>query len=344
MWCRLVFLVALALLVYASITIFWAPDRARATETVFVVTSTAIASYICTFTMLAWRGETRWLHWAIVIILVACSLLIVTEVKTGSPLREAFGGSTDAFRLNRAAVAGVLFLPLLYLIPSDRSKNALVLTCICFVALAAFTSISESAKISLLVISIIFLAGFLLNTKHVACLVAVGILITHAFAPFIAVGLHEALSPERWNAIAAFIPAHPGQYIRLEIFAAFAEQVLHAPLFGHGLQASPSAPQLYEGSDARTEFALTFTHPHNFSLQVWYELGLVGAALTTSLLALMARALLDMPSPRLLAATALAGGAWSVAYVSHGAWQHWWWSLLGLIIMLFVGFARSKQA
>lgn len=343
-WCGLVLLVALALLVYASITIFWAPDRARATETMFVVASTVVASYICITATLAWRGETRWLHWAIVLILVACSLLIISEVKTGSPLREAFGGSTDAFRLNRSAVAGVLFLPLLYLIPSDRPKTALVSTCICFITLAAFNSISESAKVSLLVISVIFLAGFLFNTKRVAWLVVVGILITHAFAPFIAVGLYAALSPERWNAIAAFVPAHPGQYIRLEIFAAFAEQVLQAPLFGHGLQASPSAPKLYEGSDPRIEFALTFTHPHNFSLQVWYELGLVGVALTTSLLALMAKALLDMPSPRLLAATALAGGAWSVAYVSHGAWQHWWWSLLGLIIMLFVGFTRSEQA
>lgn len=343
-WRRSFFSLTFALLAYASVTIFWAPDRGRATATVFSIASITIATGICTLPTLAWWRQMRWLHWAMALILVACSVLIISELNNGRLIRKAIGASTDAFRLNRATVAGVLFLPLLYLIPSgDRKKYIVFISTFC-VALAAFSSISESAKLSFLVISVIFMAGSIFDARRVALLVIFGILITHIFAPLIAVGLYATLSQERWNTIASLIPVHQQQYIRLEIFAAFAEQVIQAPILGHGLQASPSAPELYEGSDSRIEFALTFTHPHNFSLQVWYELGLVGAALTTALLSVIAKALLDMPSPRLLAATALAGGVWSVAYVSHGAWQHWWWALVGIVLTLFVAFARIDDA
>lgn len=55
-----------------------------------------------------------------------------------------------------------------------------------------------------------------------------------------------------------------------------------------------------------------------------------------ALLAALFRALERHAGPLLPAATATAAGAYAVAFVSQGAWQAWWWCLLGLITVLFV--------
>jgi len=66
-------------------------------------------------------------------------------------------------------------------------------------------------------------------------------------------------------------------------------------------------------------------HPHNFALQVWLELGAVGAALTAALLGAVAAAAAGRrPGAVRAGAVATFVGAVAVAAVGYGAWQAWW--------------------
>lgn len=43
-------------------------------------------------------------------------------------------------------------------------------------------------------------------------------------------------------------------------------------------------------------------------------------------------------------AVAVIAGVWSVAYVGHGAWQHWWWALVGTLTVLFVSLKQRNPS
>ncbi|MFQ5765265.1 MAG: DUF1674 domain-containing protein [Rhodospirillales bacterium] len=67
-------------------------------------------------------------------------------------------------------------------------------------------------------------------------------------------------------------------------------------------------------------------HPHNAILQVWLELGAVGAAILVALLLAVIRAvhrLVDDTRDRAIALGAIATGL-AIASISFGAWQSWW--------------------
>jgi O-antigen ligase len=102
-------------------------------------------------------------------------------------------------------------------------------------------------------------------------------------------------------------------------------RILENPWFGHGLDASRAV------TDRITVRGLEIRgiplHPHSASLQVWYETGLVGAALAAAALLVGGWALSRAAKERRAAAAAAAASLASlgvIANVSYGAWQEWW--------------------
>jgi len=81
---------------------------------------------------------------------------------------------------------------------------------------------------------------------------------------------------------------------------------------------------------------LQWGHPHNFAMQVWYELGGVGVALFAVLIVLFFRTLKFVPAPALPAVLSTISAVWTVFLVSHGAWQAWWWCLIGLLSLVWL--------
>ncbi len=125
---------------------------------------------------------------------------------------------------------------------------------------------------------------------------------------------------------------------RVEIWGMAAERALQAPILGQGIDASRAlAPQGEVSRFATIGDSLLPLHPHNAFLQVWLELGAVGAALalaTTLLLLAGTRHLArrDQPFALALFATALAMGS-----TAYGIWQAWWMAgflAAGLILRL----------
>jgi O-antigen ligase len=124
------------------------------------------------------------------------------------------------------------------------------------------------------------------------------------------------------------------------------DRVADRPLLGWGMEASRAIPG---GSDTfppavLDRFGLTSAeeraiwgrdfahrlplHPHNAALQVWLELGLIGAALAALLAALI---LLQAATP---AAIGAAVAAAATGQLSFGVWQPWWIATLVLVAVL----------
>jgi hypothetical protein len=123
--------------------------------------------------------------------------------------------------------------------------------------------------------------------------------------------------------------------VRLDIWAYVAPRIAEAPWLGHGIDASRTITAMGQVGDLT--FPQVPLHPHSAPLQVWYELGAVGAGLLAATLAaggLMAgRALSQQPG----AAAAACGGIAALAVlwsISYGAWQEWVIALCGIALAL----------
>ncbi len=102
---------------------------------------------------------------------------------------------------------------------------------------------------------------------------------------------------------------------RAQIWAYACEKIRAQPWLGYGFDAARHADQRIP------------LHPHSASLQIWYELGAVGALLAAAVLlaagATLARALRHERTAAAAAAATIASLG-LVANVSYGAWQEWW--------------------
>jgi O-antigen ligase len=120
---------------------------------------------------------------------------------------------------------------------------------------------------------------------------------------------------------------------RVTVWASTASATLHRDLmeimFGAGLGAFRKlSPTLATG-----EGQFHALHPHSASLQIWFELGVVGASFSAAALVAftdaIARTLKDN-APARAAATATLLAAAVIANVSYGAWEEWWIATLFL--------------
>ncbi|MFN3868204.1 MAG: O-antigen ligase family protein [Hyphomicrobiaceae bacterium] len=153
----------------------------------------------------------------------------------------------------------------------------------------------------------------------------------------VAIGLHAAgLHTKSWLPVSA---RH-----RVEIWNYSARDTLAAPIFGNG--AMTTYATVAETPPERRN-RLTPPHQHNVYLQVWQELGLVGAILLLPvgwrLLAMIA-ALDTRARPY---GYAFVASAATIASSSYGIWQLWFMALYGMAAVAFVvglGAGRDRPA
>jgi O-antigen ligase len=117
-------------------------------------------------------------------------------------------------------------------------------------------------------------------------------------------------------------------YHRAAIWQFVAQRIEEKPLLGWGLHASRSMPGAKE-TVARGAEILPL-HPHNGPLQLWLELGAIGAVLGAALLAWLARNAVSAAQAAALAAMLAVGS------VSFGLWQGWWMAAIWLLVGLAV--------
>jgi O-antigen ligase len=119
-------------------------------------------------------------------------------------------------------------------------------------------------------------------------------------------------------------------YHRLLVWSFAAERILERPILGWGFGSSRKLPGGNEMVDT-SEQAMPL-HPHNGALQLWLELGVVGAFLATLLAVTLLLAIRRAPL-RIDNAASLGffTSTFVILCISYGLWQSWWLSAIWLV-------------
>lgn len=125
---------------------------------------------------------------------------------------------------------------------------------------------------------------------------------------------------------------------RLRMWDYSLSRIWESPIVGKGLDSSRT---FQEGYTTRIGVDVPFVslHPHNIGLQTWMEAGLIGAVLLTLAIISLYRPLRRLTGNHAWRGAAASGILMSVAVASAvtvGAWQYWWWGLIGLALSLVI--------
>jgi O-antigen ligase len=139
---------------------------------------------------------------------------------------------------------------------------------------------------------------------------------------------------------------------RLFILKRTTDLIFEQPWIGHGINAYRYTRDYSKQKDVHVELMKALenkpgspydlqtlgqsTHPHNLSLQIWYELGAVGALLYALFISISLWRLSCLTDRRYELSTFMGmyGAIITIAHVSFGAWQTWWLFSVSILLSL----------
>lgn len=268
--------------------------------------------------------------------------VVVFERALGQPIYTTFGHPDGKHTLlsimNRGATGlAMLVWPVAALLSRGRAGRwALLLPPGLFVVLLFLDS--AAALLGLALGGLIALVAWR-HARLGQLVLAAVVVVTFGTAPFAA----------RWFQDGDLQQAHgfDSARHRMEIWSFSAERIADKPLFGWGFDSAhdmvgagivPSDPELGTAMPG---------HPHNAVLQIWLELGGVGAAIALALLLVVIRRLDRLPPLEFATAQASFMTSFTIALVSYGIWQHQWIGMLlaaALMVILIRGPTRERAA
>lgn len=261
----------------------------------------------------------------------AC-VVVNFELATDTAWRRWLGVRFDPFIFNRPVLTFLtVSVPVLWLLSRTGQRRAAAL----LTALLAGTALSSNSGAAVLGLTVgaatYALARWAAPRNAVAT--AGGLLLAAiALAPVTGDLLHGVLPTRVHDAMAS-----ANSRARVDIYRTFGAATALHPMAGAGFGVSPR----YGDTTAAARLPphlremASVGHPHNAALQIWVELGLIGALLAAVVAGLVLRGLAGLPPRRLAPRLALMVGAAAVALVGHGAWQGWWAAALGAAVVWF---------
>lgn len=253
------------------------------------------------------------------------------DTLSGNAIRAAVRGlkevpPTLAFGLKPAGSVMALLLPLAVALPWPPLWRILAVV---LGALVLILLPGDTAKIAA-VLGLLAAGAAQCLPRLVPRLVGAGLALLIMVMPLL-VALVPALPLERL----------PGSALhRMLIWDFTAERIAERPLLGWGMEASREIPGGRDQPSAAALERMRITdpalrrwfaephvnvlplHPHNGALQLWLELGAIGAAIAALLAWWLGVAAARAPSPT--AATGALVSAAVTAMLSFGTWQAWW--------------------
>lgn len=344
--------VAVGLGLWGAVTAAWASEPARAVTTGLSLAGMAMlggaAARAIAEADAAARG--RMLR-AFAIGLALGLAAAATDALTGHAIRAGVRGLSEvpptlAFGLKPAASVMALLLPLAIALPWPVLPRALLL--------------AGGAAV------IVALPG---DTAKIAAVLGVLTALAALRAPRIvprAIGGGLAGLVLAMPLLVAAVPALPVERLptsalhRMLIWDFTAARIAERPVLGWGLEASREIPGGRGNPPAEVLDRMRVTdparrawfaephvqilplHPHNAALQVWLELGAIGAAIGAALAWLLGIAAARAPSPA--AATGVLASGAVTAMLSFGAWQAWWIAAGLLAAVACAGCLRGAPA
>ncbi|HUT50604.1 MAG TPA: O-antigen ligase family protein [Alphaproteobacteria bacterium] len=333
----------LALLVWIAISLAYAPDmKAGLTLLLKLGAYGACGLALVSVTLehgAAMRRGAGYVH--LVGGLAVAGALCVDYVSGGAVSTLLFGGSAQMGAANRNTTAIVYLALFAWLICVWLRGHGYTWVAAAPPMLAivfAWLFGQFAAVLALLVGAVVFGLA-MLRPRSTGSAVA---LLCAAFVIVAPVG-GKLLAPGPWLRSAPVLIQFSA-YHRMKIWAFAADRIVERPLLGWGIDASrriPGGNTIVEidrymadpNQRYRTRAVIMPLHPHNAALQVWLELGVVGALLLAALCGGIPLACTRAPWSRTSIAAGLAmfSTAYVLAMLSFSLWQSRWHALLWLV-------------
>ena len=329
---------AAALAGFALVSIAWSHDRLGGLRQ-FGEMLLPLAAFLILARALP-RPLPRWAAPLLAVSLILAALVIIADLKYGLPLRRWLNLRDNSFVHNRPAVLLALTLFPLAALMQARGARFWLLPVSAAVTAAALASESGAALTALAAGSMAMLFGLALpRLAHKLGLAALAA--AFALAPFAGPVLAR-IAPERFLEATASMSSAA----RIKIWQAYSGAVQSKPLAGSGFGSSVTlnAAPLNHGLPPDLGVLLGTGHPHNMVLQVWVELGLSGALAATLLTLALFRRHVRPGHPEFAWRLGFAAAVATVAFVSHGAWQGWFWSIVAAGAVWFGAAEASRRA
>jgi exopolysaccharide production protein ExoQ len=269
---------------------------------------------------------------------VLTAAVIFIDLKSGLWLRNLTGGRTMTYSYNRGLVTlAILIWPLLALIVASR--KLWLIPPLLLIPLAVNEGDSGTAVMALVAgVAVFPVAALLPRFTWVAGLS--GTLLLLAVQPWFGSLMQQVISQSIHG---RFSGAHSGD--RVDIWLSFEAAARAKWLFGNGFGSSlnmQKAPVAALVPPDRVTL-LGASHPHNGLLQLWVEMGVIGASLAAVLILLAFRAVAAMRPGLQPFALVFIAVVTLVTLVSHGAWQAWWWATILAGVAAFATLERELR-
>ena len=331
-----------ALIIWAAVSTAWTFSPVDALVLVARLAALSVFGAGLLFTAVVLDNRHRRLaHYALLAgIVIAFTLLVVGFVygkETGDALWGTFFFDPLTTLNNGAITISLLAWPGFALLWRRDRRWIAGISAGAIFALLAFLS-SGAAMMAPVAGVIAFLIVYWLQRRGalaVAAILAVLVVLSPQVASYL-------LPTGRAHATTAELP--PSAQHRLRMWSFVVEKINEKPIWGWGMDASRSIPQ--EDQRLAPNMEIMPLHPHNAFLQARLELGLPGAAIVATLIALVFAGAIGGVEER--ASRAFAAGAAcayvAVAAVSYGMWQNWWMAFAWALAALTAGALRPVSA
>lgn len=314
------------LLLWGGASAIWALDPMAALQRSGTLTITAFAAVMLIgasdFLTTNERDIAR--KAAVIGLTTACAFLIL-ELLAGLPLNTLLRGTEHTPKttvLNGALSIAAIFVWPVILILRQAEKTWFATSLLFVVIFVLILGENNSARVAFTLAALAAALTFCwqaIAIRGLVIIVMLGILA----APLLP---GSVLSPAHWSKI---LPQVTDSAIhRLHIWHFTAERIAEKPLTGWGLDASRIIP----GGDVEVikDGASMQLHPHNAPLQVWLELGAMGAFGLVAIVCLPLLTAMRLPREAQAISLATTIAALVIASLSFGIWQHWWLATLAL--------------
>jgi exopolysaccharide production protein ExoQ len=326
---RAILAIFVALLALALASCSWAPDPLEALDGIARLAAAGLAglAVLSKARRLTAEGN-RQLQLALLGGFVAGLAILLVEMASRLAMQpqnslfvHMFGAPAafDAY-LNRSKTVLALLLPLVLAVAwrSAGPLAAAALAACCAVAFVAGESLTAALALAT---ALAGAAAFGLAGPRIAAVALAGIVLAAPLAT--ALPALDTLAQRRDITMSI--------YHRASIWQFVGTRIADKPVLGWGMHASRTMPGGHDTIGGTAE--LIPLHPHNAPLQIWLELGGVGAALMAALFGFLAISCNGPPLRRAVLGATLVT-AIAIASLSYGLWQGWWFATLWLLAAL----------
>jgi O-antigen ligase len=276
--------------------------------------------------------------WLLPVGLSAAALLCAYDLNNDLVIYKIFHGS-DRFDLNTSVMnRGIIccvfafFITLPFIQNLKWKENSkLLLTTITGLTMVVMLTFSQSQSAQLaFALGLIAFFAFPTHWRLSYILLGISLLAAMLATPIIVEFLYESLIDKPQTHI-WFQEAYIGN--RVEIWNFVMKYTMNNPLYGYGIEAT-NYVRHFDFKHIYNE-KNTVLHPHNFSIQIWMEFGLVGVIIAAGIintLLYMVYKTEDALARKSL--TVLFIVTMLISSMTYGLWQSWWIGELLFIVGL----------